>query len=212
MPVALTLLFSHKMENQNEQQMEATMRRLSHALLGLGLLVIASSPWAKQPPEYVQLPSAQAASAAYDDSYSIFQPVIAQQAIIATEEQHATRAALEVWQDGGSVVDAAVTIGFTLAVTLPNDGNLRGGGFMVNHDANDNEDSALDCRETYPMGAHHDTFLDKQGERIDGRSLYSRYGLGVSGTVAGVFYAHEKWGQLPLQRFLATAIELAEEG
>ncbi|HLS21241.1 MAG TPA: gamma-glutamyltransferase [Paenalcaligenes sp.] len=188
------------------------MRRLPHALLGLGLLVIASSSWAKQPPEYVQLPSAQAASAAYDDSYSIFQPVIAQQAIIATEEQHATRAALAVLQDGGNVVDAAVTIGFTLAVTLPNAGNLGGGGFMLYHDANDNETYALDFRETAPMGAHQDTFLDEQGEVIDGRSLYSHYGVGVPGTVAGLIYAHEQWGHLPLQRLLAPAIELAEEG
>lgn len=188
------------------------MRRQLPTAISLSLLILTAPVWAKQPTTYVQLPSTQAASAAYDDSYSIFQPVIAQEAIVATEELHASQAALAVLREGGNVIDAAVTIGFTLAVTLPNAGNIGGGGFMLYHDASVQETYALDFRETAPSGAHQATFLDGEGEVIDGRSLYSHYGVGVPGTVAGLIYAHEQWGQLPLARLLAPAIQLADEG
>lgn len=187
------------------------MRPLKYSLLAvcLGLSSLAA---AKQHTDYVQLPTAQATSAAYDDSYSIFQPIIAQQAIVATEEHHATEVGTQVLQNGGNVVDAAVAIGFTLAVTLPNAGNIGGGGFMLYHDAEDGETYALDFREIAPQGAHKGTFLDADGEVIDGRSLYSHYAVGVPGTVAGLVYAHEQWGQLPLDELLQPAIQLADEG
>lgn len=186
-----------------------------HTLIALGLaFCLSGTHWAsaQQSIDYVQLPTTQAASAAYDDSYSIFHPVIAQEAIIATEEQHATQAGLQILQEGGNVIDAAVTIGFTLAVTVPNAGNIGGGGFMLYHDADTQRTYALDFRETAPKGAHPNTFLDTTGNVIDGRSLYSPYAVGVPGTVAGLIDAHKRWGRLPLERLLQPAIQLAEEG
>lgn len=189
------------------------MTQIKHILLALAISTGASSlAVAKQSTDYVQLPTTQAASAAYDDSYSIFQPIIAQEGIVATEELHATQAGIQVLNDGGNVVDAAVTIGFTLAVTLPNAGNIGGGGFMLYHDAHNNQTYALDFREIAPQGADKDTFLDSDGNVIDGRSLYSHYAVGVPGTVAGLVYAHEQWGKLPLEELLQPAIQLAEEG
>lgn len=187
--------------------MQKTKLTLLAISLGLSSLVMA-----KQNVDYVQLPTTQATSAAYDDSYSIFRPVIAQEAMVATEEQHATQAGIQILQQGGNVIDAAVTVGFTLAVTLPNAGNIGGGGFMLYHDSPDKETYALDFREVAPKGAHKGTFLDDEGEVIDGRSLYSHYAVGVPGTVAGLLYAHEKWGKLPLETLLQPAIQLAEEG
>jgi len=187
-------------------------RSVSRALFGAALLSLSVALHAQTTLDYVQTPATQAASAAYDDGYSIFQPVLAQEAIVATEEAHATEAALAVLQEGGNVIDAAVTIGFTLAVTLPNAGNLGGGGFMLYHDAQDQQTYAIDFREVAPKGAHKDLFLDQEGNVIDGRSLYSHYAVGVPGTVAGLMDAYERWGSLPLERLLAPAIELAEQG
>ncbi|HLR30438.1 MAG TPA: gamma-glutamyltransferase [Paenalcaligenes sp.] len=189
------------------------MPQIKYTLLALAIS-LGTNPLAvaKQSTNYVQLPTTQATSAAYDDSYSIFQPVIAQEGIVATEELHATQAGIQALQNGGNVIDAAVTIGFTLAVTLPNAGNIGGGGFMLYHDAQDNQTYALDFREIAPQGANKDTFLDSAGDVIDGRSLYSHYAVGVPGTVAGLVYAHEQWGQLPLEELLQPAIQLAEDG
>lgn len=180
--------------------------------LSIGLAALSPHALAKQNIDYVQLPSTQAASAAYDDSYSLFHPVLAQEVMVATEEQHATQAALQILKQGGNVIDAAVTIGFTLAVTLPNAGNIGGGGFLLYHEADTDATYALDFREVAPKGADQNTFLDEKGEVIDGRSLYSHYAVGVPGTVAGLLYAHEQWGQLPLEQLIAPAIELAQEG
>lgn len=189
------------------------MPHIKYTLLALAISLGTSyGALAKQGTDYIQLPITQATSAAYDDSYSIFQPVIAQEGIIATEEFHATQAGIQALQNGGNVIDAAVAIGFTLAVTLPNAGNIGGGGFMLYHDARDNQTYALDFREIAPQGANKDTFLDSKGDVIDGRSLYSHYAVGVPGTVAGLIYAHEQWGQLPLEELLQPAIQLAEEG
>jgi len=188
------------------------MNSIASLIITAGLTIIATLAVAKQPAQYTQLPATKAASEIYDDSYSIFQPIIAQEVLIATEEQHATRAAFEVLKEGGNVIDAAVTVGFTLATTLPNAGNLGGGGFLLYHDADTRENFALDFRETAPSGAHEALFLDEGGEVIDGRSLYSHYAVGVPGTVAGLLFAHEQWGRLPLKRLLAPAIQLAKDG
>src|SRR5690625_1804683 len=137
------------------------MTQIKHILLALAISTGASTlAVAKQTTDDIQLPTTQAASAAYDDSYSIFQPILAQEGIVATEELHATQAGIQVLNDGANVVDAAVTIGFTLAVTLPNAGNIGGGGFMLDHDAHNNQTYALDLRERAPHGADKAAYLE----------------------------------------------------
>src|SRR5690606_24093118 len=105
-----------------------------------------------------------------------------------------------------------VAIGFTLAVTLPNAGNLGGGGFMMVHEARSGRDVALDFREMAPQRASRDMYLGADGQVVDGRSLYSPLAVGVPGTVAGLTHAQARWGTLPLAQVMAPAIRLAEQG
>lgn len=143
---------------------------------------------------------------------AIFRPVEASSAMVAAAERHAAEAGLAVLQGGGNAVDAAVTTGFTLAVTLPRAGNLGGGGFMVIHDAESGETLALDYRETAPAAAERDMFLDENGEPDPRLSRDSALAVGVPGTVAGLLAAHERFGTRPLADLMAPAIKLARDG
>ncbi|OKH21461.1 gamma-glutamyltransferase [Hydrococcus rivularis NIES-593] len=145
-------------------------------------------------------------------SDDIFHPVIAKNGMVATQEDLATQAGLEVLKEGGNAVDAAVTIGFTLAVTLPHAGNLGGGGFMLVHVREDNETIAIDYREKAPLAATRDMFLDENGEVDNQKTRFSHLAVGVPGTVAGLILALEKYGTISLERALQPAIELAENG
>ena len=139
-------------------------------------------------------------------------PVTGQGGMVATQEAHATRAALEVLAEGGNAVDAAVTAGFTLAVTLPRAGNLGGGGFMLIHLARENRQLALDYREKAPAAAHRDMFLTKEGAVDPSLSRYTRMASGVPGTVRGLAHALQHYGTISIRRALAPAIKLAANG
>lgn len=182
------------------------------ALAGLSACTTTEHLSPATPPQAVQTSAAQAAAAAYDHSMDIFHPVVAHSGMVASEQALASRIGLEILQAGGNAVDAAVAVGFALAVALPNAGNIGGGGFMVVHDAPSGTQVALDFRETAPKGAHQRMYLDAQGQVIDGKSLYTHYAVGVPGTVAGLTHALQKWGSMPLDRVIAPAIELAEKG
>ena len=163
-------------------------------------------------PAVVQSSAAQAAAAAYDFDMDIFHSVVAHNGMVASEQALASRIGLDTLKAGGNAVDAAVAMGFALAVALPNAGNIGGGGFMVVHDAKTGRDVALDFREVAPQGAHRTMYLDAQGKVIDGKSLYTHYAVGVPGTVAGLAHALQRWGSLPLERVVAPAADLAEKG
>ena len=143
---------------------------------------------------------------------TIFHPVVAKNGMVASQEDLATEAGLEVLKEGGNAIDAAVTMGFTLAVTLPRAGNLGGGGFMLVHLADSQETIAIDYREKAPSLATRDMFLDENGEVKPQKSQFSHLAVGVPGTVAGMTMALEKYGTIPLARALKPAIELAEKG
>ncbi|MDJ0582792.1 gamma-glutamyltransferase [Crocosphaera sp.] len=146
------------------------------------------------------------------DYQSIFHPVISKNGMVASQEDLATQAGLEVLKEGGNAIDAAVTIGFTLAVTLPRAGNLGGGGFMLIHLADQQKTVALDYREKAPLAATVDMFLDENGEVDQQKIKFSYQAAGVPGTVAGLAMALEKYGTISLKRALQPAIELAENG
>ncbi|MDO5102887.1 MAG: gamma-glutamyltransferase [Lautropia sp.] len=159
-----------------------------------------------------QTGAAQAAALAYDFQLDIFQPVIAHNGMVASEQGLASRIGLDILKAGGNAVDASVAIGFALAVTLPNAGNIGGGGFMMVHDARSGQYVALDFREVAPGAAGRDLFLDKDGNVVDGKSLYTHAAVGVPGTVAGMSHALKKWGTMSLAQVMAPAIALAEKG
>jgi gamma-glutamyltranspeptidase/glutathione hydrolase len=142
------------------------------------------------------------------------QPVAAKNGMVVAEEARATRIGVDILQRGGNAVDAAVAVGFALAVTLPNAGNLGGGGFMLVRLVAENKIAAIDYRETAPAGIKTDTFLDWRGEADPKKSREEGLAVGVPGTVAGLALAHEKYGsgKFTLAELIEPAIKLAREG
>lgn len=142
------------------------------------------------------------------------QPVFAPHGMVSSQEALATRVGVDVLKRGGNAVDAAVAVGFALAVTLPRAGNIGGGGFMIVHKAATRETVAVDFRETAPASATKTVFLDDKGEADLKKSQESGLGVGIPGTVAGLALAHERFGsgKLSLAALLAPAIALARDG
>ncbi|MFZ6680162.1 gamma-glutamyltransferase [Undibacterium sp. Tian12W] len=160
-------------------------------------------------------PASQAQLAAgikYDTSYPIISPVYAKSGMVATEQALASQVGLDILKRGGNAVDAAVAVGFALAVVLPNAGNIGGGGFMIIHDSKSGKDIALDFRELAPEKASRDMYLDAKGNVISGKSLYSHLAVGIPGTVAGMDLALRKYGSMKWKDVIAPAIRLAEQG
>jgi gamma-glutamyltranspeptidase/glutathione hydrolase len=142
------------------------------------------------------------------------QTVLARNGMVVAQEQRAARIGIEILDRGGNAVDAAVAVGFALAVTYPRAGNIGGGGFMLIHLANTGENIAIDYRETAPAAASASMFLDAQGNPDPAKSRDSALSIGVPGTVAGLALAHEKYGsgKLTLAELIAPAITLARNG
>jgi len=139
-------------------------------------------------------------------------PVEGYGGMVSSQERLATEAGVAVLREGGNAIDAAVTVGFALAVTLPRAGNLGGGGFMVVYLAESDETIAINYREIAPAAAHRNMFLDDEGNADSERSRKSLLASGVPGTVAGMCEALEKHGTISLARALQPAIDLAENG
>jgi gamma-glutamyltranspeptidase/glutathione hydrolase len=139
------------------------------------------------------------------------EPVHAAHGIVVSIHQLASQAGVEIMQAGGNAIDAAVATGFALAVVHPPAGNLGGGGFMLVRTA-DGKVHFLDYREKAPAAAKPDMYLDAQGAVIEGASEYGYKAIGVPGSVAGMVYAEQKYGKLPLRQVMAPAIRLAREG
>ncbi len=139
-------------------------------------------------------------------------PAPSRNGMVVSEEKIATLVGLSVLKEGGNAVDAAVAMGFALAVTYPRAGNLGGGGFMLVHLGETGRTVAIDYREKAPLKATRSMFLDENGNVDIERSRHSVYSCGVPGTVAGLSLALEKYGTMPLEKVIAPAIKLAEEG
>ena len=131
-------------------------------------------------------------------------------AAIAMPEKHAAQATEHILRSGGNAIDAAITAAFVLTVTLPEAGNIGGGGFMVSHV--NGEDAFLDFRERAPGKAHRDMYLDEGGNFVQAQSLLGGRASGVPGTVRGMLSAHQRYGSLPWATLLQPAIDLARDG
>ncbi len=141
-------------------------------------------------------------------------PVVAKNGIVVAQERIAAGIGRDVLARGGNAVDAAVATGFAMAVTYPRAGNIGGGGFMMIHLANGNEDVAIDYRESAPAAATRDMFLGDDGKPDTKKSRDQALGIGVPGTVAGLALALEKYGsgKFKLADLLAAPIALARDG
>ncbi len=138
-------------------------------------------------------------------------PVAAEHGMVVTAQHLATRVGVDVLVRGGNAIDAAVAVGYALAVTYPAAGNLGGGGFMTIHLA-DGRQTFLDFREVAPRAATADMYLDGNGSVIPGLSTLGHLAVGVPGTVAGLEYAREHYGTLPRATLMAPSIRFAERG
>jgi len=138
----------------------------------------------------------------------------AEQGMVVAQEKLAARIGAEMLRQGGNAVDAAVATGFAMAVTYPRAGNIGGGGFMVIHLKERNEDVAIDYRETAPAATTKDIFLGADGKPDTAKSRNSALAIGVPGTVAGLALALEKYGSghFTLSEVLQPAIALARDG
>ena len=138
-------------------------------------------------------------------------PVAAEHGMVVTAQHLATQVGVDVLKRGGNAVDAAVAVGYALAVVYPAAGNLGGGGFMTLQLA-DGRKTFLDFREKAPLAATANMYLDKDGNVIKGLSTYGHLAVGVPGSVSGLEYAREKFGTQTRASLLKPAIQLAKQG
>lgn len=138
-------------------------------------------------------------------------PVGGVHGMVVTAHQLATKVGVDVLKRGGNAVDAAVAVGYTLAVVYPAAGNLGGGGFMTIQMA-DGRKTFIDFREKAPLAATADMYLDRTGNVIKGASTKGHLAVGVPGSVAGLEYARAKYGTRPRGALIAPAIAFADRG
>jgi gamma-glutamyltranspeptidase/glutathione hydrolase len=138
-------------------------------------------------------------------------PVAAKYGMVVTAQHYATRIGVEVLRQGGNAIDAAVAVGYALAVVYPAAGNLGGGGFMTVQFA-DGRRTFVDFREKAPLASTPDMFLDPQGNVVPDLSTRGHLAVAVPGTVAGLEYIRAKYGTQTLRKLIDPAIRLAERG
>lgn len=131
-------------------------------------------------------------------------------AAVAMPDSYSADVANDILQNGGNAIDAAIAAQFVLAVTLPEAGNIAGGGFMLI--VKDGERQFLDYRETAPANASRDMYLNDDGDVIEDLSVYGVLSAGVPGTVDGMWQLHQKYGTQPWQALVQPSIDLAEKG
>ena len=183
----------------------------------MALNLVAAPPAIAEPPE--RTPAPVAPGAALDTggplvsraALAAARPVLARHAMVVSAQHLATEVGVRILRDGGNAVDAAVAVGYALAVVHPCCGNIGGGGFMTVHLA-DGRNLFLNFREKAPEAATATMFQDPQGAVVRGRSTHTYLAVGVPGTVMGLNAALAKYGTMSLKKVMAPAIALARDG
>ena len=134
-----------------------------------------------------------------------------QNGMVVSANEVASKVGIEILKKGGNAIDASVATAFALAVTHPSAGNIGGGGFLVYKSA-EGKATTIDFREKAPLKASTDMFLDKNGKLIQDSNHLTIKSIGVPGTVAGLFLAHEKYGKLPWKEVVEPSVLLAKNG
>ncbi len=143
---------------------------------------------------------------------SIHTPVNGRYGMVVTQNEIASQVGQQILARGGNAVDAAVAIGFALAVTLPRAGNIGGSGFMLVYDADSDSTVALDFRSAAPASARLDDFRDESGRILWDDLTFGARAAAIPGTVAGLHHAWQGYGSLPWAELLQPAIDLASDG
>jgi len=141
-----------------------------------------------------------------------FVPIVGRKGMVSVRETIAAKIGADILKKGGNAIDAAAAVGFALAVTYPQAGNIGGGGFMIVHVAKENKTVAIDYREMSAGSSSHDLYVKDDGKVDQKLAKYSRKSSGVPGTVAGMALAVEKYGTMTLAEVLEPAYKLAHEG
>jgi gamma-glutamyltranspeptidase/glutathione hydrolase len=142
---------------------------------------------------------------------SVLKPAFGTHGMVSTSDSIATAVGVKILKEGGNAIDAAVAVGFVLAVTYPQAGNLGGGGYYMIH-LRDGKNYAIDARETAPAKASRNMYLDSAGNVDNEKELVGGLSVGVPGNVDGMVLAEKKFGSLALKKVMQPAIELAEKG
>ena len=161
---------------------------------------------------FVSLLGAKAQNLPIIDYSSVTHPEIGSGGMVVSQRKIASEVGAEILREGGNAVDAAVATALALAVVLPRAGNLGGGGFMLVYSEELKKTIAIDYREMAPIRASRDMFLDEKGNYDRKKAQFSLLSAGVPGTVAGLYYALNKYGTLSWGEVLDPAIKLAEDG
>jgi gamma-glutamyltranspeptidase/glutathione hydrolase len=138
--------------------------------------------------------------------------VVDTRGIVSVQNAIAAEVGAAILEEGGNAVDAAVAVGFALAVTLPRAGNIGGGGFMLVHLAEDDRTVAIDYREMAPAAATRDMYLDDEGNVDERLARFSHRSAGVPGTVAGLHHALTRYGTMRWRDVIEPAIRIADKG
>lgn len=136
---------------------------------------------------------------------------ISKNGMVSSASELASQVGVDILKKGGNAIDAAVAVGFALAVTYPSAGNIGGGGFMVIHFA-DGKQTTIVYREKAPLSSYEKMFLDSLGNYDVLNSSEGPKSVAIPGSVAGLIYALEKYGTLSLDEVIQPAIDLAEYG
>ena len=161
------------------------------------------------------------AQQSYIDYLSPYHPVVSNSGMVVSQNNFSSDIGVEILSKGGNAIDAAVAVGFSLAITLPRAGNLGGGGFMLVYLKEKDEIFYIDYRSKSPLNSSIDNIFNLNGKNINPKDFTNdmfnttRYGYkapAIPGTVAGLLEAHEKFGSLPLEEVLAPVIRQAREG
>ena len=137
--------------------------------------------------------------------------LISKNAMVVSAREEASRIGVEILKKGGNAFDAMMATELALAVSYPSAGNIGGGGFMVYRKSN-GKTGALDYRERAPINSTRDMYLDQNNNIIEGLSMIGGLSVGVPGTIAGIFEAHEKFGTLTIEEIITPVIDLAKNG
>lgn len=136
--------------------------------------------------------------------------VVSKNGMVSSASKYASQVGIDILKRGGNAIDAAVAMGFTLAVTYPQAGNIGGGGFMLIRTKD--TITSIDFREKAPSAASRDMFLDEKGNFVPEKSEFGYQSIGVPGSVAGLLYALEKYGTLSRDEVMQPAVEFAQYG
>lgn len=135
----------------------------------------------------------------------------AKNGMVVSSDNGSSEVGVAILKKGGNAIDAAVATAFSLAVTHPSAGNIGGGGFIVFMNS-EGKTTTIDFREKAPLAATNDMYLDEMGNVIDGINHKTALSIGVPGTVAGLYYAHQKYGKLSWKEVVQPAVDQAKNG